>query len=578
MSTINLDPAELAELRPVFVTEAEQYLADLEETLVALEGGADEQRDLSSAMRAMHTLKGSAGMLGLEAISDVGHAGEDLFAALQEGEAVLCAEVVSSLLAATDAIRSMVAVVEGGGWPEPGGHAELLAELAGHRGGTPPRAPEAGAEVSRGEEGRGRAEAGGSAPDGPGCEPPGEPSGALAARGASRRTLRVDVAKLDRLVDLVNEIILERRSLALGAASPGKDAGHSLRDAMDDGHHILDELRETIMALRLVPLGPTLRRFARPIRDICAATGKEARLIVEGEDVEVDTSIAEAIVEPLTHLLRNAMDHGIEARADRLAAGKDPAGTIVLRARQQSASVLFEVEDDGGGLRRPNLIERALEWAVPDAERLSDAELQALIFEPGFTTAAAVSDLSGRGVGMDIVRRTVEALRGTVELTSQEGRGTTVALRLPLTVSTIDGLHVLVGEETYVVPMDSVVECLEAPPGAREDDGLLDLRGETVPYARLRAVFGNRAEAPRREHVLIVRHGPTTAGLLVDGLLGQSETMIRPLDPRLGSRLAGSTVLEDGRIGLILDVPALLQQLSSKRSTRDATLPALRLN
>jgi two-component system chemotaxis sensor kinase CheA len=578
MSKIRLDPAEMAELRPVFVAESEQYLAHLEETLVALEGGADEQRDLSSAMRAMHTLKGSAGMLGLGAISDVAHAGEDLFAALRSGEAVLCADVVSSLLAAMDAIRSMVAAVEGGGWPEPGGHAELLAELVGHCGGTPPRAPEAGMEVGRREEARGRSEAEGGAPDGPETEPPGEPSGARAPRGASRRTLRVDVAKLDRLVDLVNEIILERRSLALGAGSPGADAGHSLRDAMDDGHHILDELRETIMALRLVPLGATLRRFARPIRDISAATGKEARLIVEGEDVEVDTSIAEAIVEPLTHLLRNAMDHGIESRADRLAAGKDPAGTIVLRARQQSASVLIEVEDDGGGLPRAKLIERALEWAVPDAERLSDPELRALIFESGFTTAAAVSDLSGRGVGMDIVRRMVEALRGTVELTSQEGRGTTVALRLPLTVSTIDGLHVSVDEGTYIVPMDSIVECVEAPQGAREDHGLLDLRGETLPYVRLRAVFGHSAEAPSREHVLIVRHGPTTAGLLVDRLLGQSETMIRPLDPRLGSRLSGSTVLEDGRVGLILDVPTLLQQLSSKRSTRDITVPAPRLN
>lgn len=544
MAKVEFDPGELEALLPIFVGESEQHLARLEEALIAFEQGTHQQDDLSTALRAMHTLKGSASMLGLDAVSEVAHVGEDVFEALREDAVQLDDQVVSLLLRATDAIATMVAAVNRRELPEPGGHEALIAELQAITGRTGPA--EGDAPVSPGELGEEQVVVGPSIE----TAPPAPSAG---------RTLRVDVEKLDRLVDLVYELALERRTLPTRVRSLDQAQRVALRDALEESDHLVDDLRETMLALRLVPLGPMLKRFARPVRDIAAATGKRAQLVVEGEDVEADTAVAEGLLEPLTHLVRNAMDHGIESGPERAARGKKPTGTITIRARREASTILVEVEDDGGGLSLERLRARAHEWDHPGADELTEAGLQDLVFEPGFSTAQEVSDLSGRGVGMDIVRRKVESVRGSVALSSREGHGTVVSIRVPLTVGTVEGLLIEVGEGIYVLPLANVVECGDAPPGARDDEGVTELRGEALPYVRLRSVFGDPSETPEREQLLVVRHGNTSAGLLVDGLGGTVETMIRPIDARLRSPMAGSTVLEDGRIGLILDVPALLQ-------------------
>ncbi len=320
------------------------------------------------------------------------------------------------------------------------------------------------------------------------------------------------------------------------------------------------------MRMRMVPVGAAFRQFARSLRDAAATAGKDVELVLEGEMVEVDTAIVERLRDPLTHLVRNAVDHGIESPAARVAAGKPPRGAVTLRASQDGGSVMIEVADDGAGFRRDRIVRRARERGVPEPEHLAPHDLYRLVFEPGFSTAEQVSDLSGRGVGMDVVRRSVEALRGTVGVDSREGVGTTILLRVPLTLAIIDGFGVGVGEGTYILPLESVDECLPLPAGWREGgvERVMDVRGHALPCMRLRDHFGV-AEAPgRRESVVVVSHHGKRVGLIVDELLGESQTVIKPLGALFqGTRaVAGSAILGTGRVGLILDVAALLEELT----------------
>jgi two-component system chemotaxis sensor kinase CheA len=272
----------------------------------------------------------------------------------------------------------------------------------------------------------------------------------------------------------------------------------------------------------------------------------------------------EHIRDPLVHMIRNAVDHGIEAPAERRARGKEPAGRLLLRAFHQGTRVVVQVSDDGGGLDRAAILRRAAEMGLVGEGAQLDAErIAGLIFEPGFSTAARVSEVSGRGVGMDVVRRNVEALHGAVSVEDRPGQGTTVTLSFPLTLAVIHGFRVQVGDETYILPLDAVAECLELPAQAGDErSGVLDLRGHPLPYLRLRHHFRVDGARPPREAVVVVRHGHAVAGLAVDRLLGESQTVIRPLGRMFqGLRgVSGSSILGDGRVALILDVPTLLRE------------------
>jgi two-component system chemotaxis sensor kinase CheA len=292
------------------------------------------------------------------------------------------------------------------------------------------------------------------------------------------------------------------------------------------------------------------------------------RLVLEGEDVEVDTALVEGLREPLLHLVRNAVDHGLELPEARRAAGKDACGTLVLRAFHEPGSLVVELSDDGRGLRHDRLKEKARTLGM-EPERMTVEELEELVFLPGLSTAEVVTEVSGRGVGMDVVRRGVEGLRGMVTLRSEEGKGTTVTLRVPLTLATIQGFSVGVGEETYVLPLEAVQECLELPlervrqPGG----GVLNLRGRVLPYLRLRDVLGVEGPGPGRESVVVLGLGGSRAGLVVDVLYGEGQHVLKPLG-RLFRDLpgvSGSTILGSGRVGLVLDVPGLLRAALRQR-------------
>ena len=314
------------------------------------------------------------------------------------------------------------------------------------------------------------------------------------------RTLRVDVETLDRLLDLAGEMAVGRGRLKAALEQMPAGAALAAAEIHSEADRLHADLQELVMKARMEPLGPTFRRFARSVRDLGAALGKSARLLIEGEDVEVDTKVIEHIRDPLTHLVRNALSHGLEAPDERVARGKDARGLVRLRAFRETGGIVIEVEDDGLGLSRERITRRAREMGVlPEGEALSEAALLDLIFEPGFSTASAVTEVSGRGVGLDVVRRNVEALRGSVRVASREGQGTTFTIRLPLSLSIIPGFAVLAGAETFILPLEAVVECLELPPGGlhgHEGTGLISLRGEPLSCRRLRSRFELEGEPP----------------------------------------------------------------------------------
>jgi len=314
----------------------------------------------------------------------------------------------------------------------------------------------------------------------------------------------------------------------------------------------------------MVKIGATFSRFQRVVHDVSRELGKDIGLVVKGEDTELDKTVVEKISDPLMHLVRNAIDHGIESADLREARGKPQRGEVRLNAFHDSGSIVIEVSDDGGGLKRDRILAKAIErgLAEPGAQ-LSDEDVYGLIFEPGFSTAEQVTNLSGRGVGMDVVKRNITALRGSVAIRSADGAGTTVSVRLPLTLAIIDGFLVNVAGSVFVVPLDTIIECIEfdSEPGHQ----YCNLRGEVLPYVRLREFFQLDAPPTRRESVVVIQHAGQRAGLVVDALLGEYQTVIKPLSQVFDQvqAISGSTILGSGAVALILDVGALLARAAN---------------
>jgi two-component system, chemotaxis family, sensor kinase CheA len=394
------------------------------------------------------------------------------------------------------------------------------------------------------------------------AEVPGPEANPRKARSAAGHSIRVDAEKLDHLITRIGELII--------AAAGAQVAARRAREAELVEHTstlagLVEQVRESALQLRMVKIGGVFDRFKRVVHDISRELGKEIRLLIQGEDTELDKTLVERIADPLTHLVRNAMDHGIEAADVRAACGKPPVGTVTLNAFHDSGSIVIEVGDDGAGLRREKILAKAIERGLIESGReLSEAETFELVFQPGFSTAERVSDLSGRGVGMDVVKRNITALRGNVALRSAEGAGTTVSIRLPLTLAIIDGFQVGVGNSSYVIPLEVIDEVVELDAANGHD--FMNLRGEILPFMRLREVFDTHETAARRESVVVVRHGAQRAGVVVDALFGELQTVIKPLGKlfRAVDCVTGSSILGNGEVALILDVPALVRRVAAR--------------
>ncbi len=380
-------------------------------------------------------------------------------------------------------------------------------------------------------------------------------------RTLESKFIRVNAEKLDQLINLVGELVIAGASASLLAQRSGNPVLHEATNVIS---RFVEEIREGALRLRMVEIGETFSRFQRVVRDVSKEIGKDIGLEVSGAETELDKTVVEKIGDPLMHLVRNAMDHGIESSEVRRMRNKPLRGTVRLHAYHDSGSIVIDVSDDGGGLNRERIHAKAIDRGlVTSGQQLSDREIFKLIFEPGFSTADMVTNLSGRGVGMDVVKRNIEALRGTVDIDSEENVGTTVRIRLPLTLAIIDGFLVGVGKSSYVIPLDMVLECVEISQADRDagnERNYVNLRGEVLPYLGLRKQFKVAGASSRRENIVVVQYAGKKAGLVVDALLGEFQTVIKPLGKLFAhvKGISGSTILGTGEVALILDVPALI--------------------
>jgi two-component system chemotaxis sensor kinase CheA len=381
-------------------------------------------------------------------------------------------------------------------------------------------------------------------------------------RGEETRFVKVRADKLDHLIDLIGELVIAGSGAQMVASQEGSSTFLEATQRVAD---LVQATRDGALALRMVPIGETFSRFQRVVRDVSKQLGKDIELVITGGDTELDKSMVERIGDPLMHLVRNSLDHGLEIPADREAVGKPGTGRLALHAYHEAGSIVIEVSDDGQGLRRDRLIKKATERGIiAEGATLSDAEVWQLIFAPGFSTADKVTDLSGRGVGMDVVKRNIESLRGQISLASSEGLGTTTQIRLPLTLAMIDGFLTEVGGVHYVLPLTVVSECIDVPPECLSDPGrtcgTFDLRGEVLPYLDLAHFYGTPPSESTRRSLVVVREGHVRIGLVVDRLLGEHQTVIKPLAAIFKplEALAGSTILGSGDVALVLDMQGLM--------------------
>ncbi|MEN9656912.1 MAG: hypothetical protein RL571_377 [Pseudomonadota bacterium] len=373
------------------------------------------------------------------------------------------------------------------------------------------------------------------------------------------QSIRIETAKLDRLINRVGELVIAASGTKLIAQQRG-DA--ELIESVAIINTLVESIRDDALTLRMVPVDEIFSRFPRMVRETSKQLGKAIHLEIKGAETEVDKSMVEKLTDPLMHIIRNAVDHGLEPAAQRLAANKPEVGTVTLNAYHDAGSVVVEVSDDGAGINREKVLAKALERSLINDERqLSDQEILQLIFLPGFSTADAVSDLSGRGVGMDVVKRNIESLRGEIEIHSRPGIGSTFRLRLPLTLAIIDGFHVEVENSALVMPLDMMIECVDLPPEAMDHNTRqINLRGDWLPFISLRELFGlPTAHTP--EFIVIVHYGENRAGIVVDRLIGELQAVIKPLGDIFKSLrgISGSTILGSGKPALVLDIPQLIQ-------------------
>ncbi|MGZ8201964.1 MAG: chemotaxis protein CheW [Burkholderiales bacterium] len=391
-------------------------------------------------------------------------------------------------------------------------------------------------------------------------------------------SIRVGVDKVDKLINLVGELVITQAMLL----QSGRDLDPVLHNKLLDGLSQLDrntrDLQEAVMSIRMMPMSFAFSRYPRLVHDLAAKLGKRVELKTEGEATELDKGVIERLADPLTHLVRNSIDHGIELPEARSAAGKPPHGTLTLSAFQQGGSVFVRIEDDGAGLNRDRILAKARERGMAVSDQMSDAEVWELIYQPGFSTAAVVTDISGRGVGMDVVARNIKALGGWVEIESAWGKGTRVTVRLPLTLAILDGLSVAVGDELYILPLACIVESLQ--PVAEDMNTIggrgrtVRVRGEYVPVLALHEIFGVHAQVADNGIVVIIEADGRKTALLVDALVGQQQVVIKSLESnyRKVPGVSGATILGDGRVALILDPVALAD---AARSTSERSRPAL---
>jgi two-component system chemotaxis sensor kinase CheA len=597
---------DMSEFLGIFVEEAREHLQEMEAMLLALRIDTVTTDDLNKIFRAAHSIKGGSATFGLNSVTELAHVLESLLDKLRERRLDLTTEMVDALLRSTDTIGAQISEHEGRGSVDPqvveslcdcirrltdGETAAASAAPAAKPAPAPARPAKVAVEgVAFGffdddDEPAPVAEQAAPTPA-PAPTLPAAVAPAIAAPAAAHESssIRVGVEKVDQIINLVGELVITQAMLAQCVDSDDPQRLEKLKFGLDQLDRNTRGLQEAAMAIRMMPISAVFNRFPRVVRDVAGRLGKEVDLKLVGEGTELDKGLIERIVDPLTHLVRNSLDHGLEAPAERIACGKPVKGTITLRASHQGGNIVIEVSDDGRGLSRERILAKARERGIPVADSPSDAEVWNLIFEAGFSTADKVTDVSGRGVGMDVVRSNIHSLGGRVEIQSEAGAGTRMTVRLPLTLAILDGMSVSCGGETFIVPLAFIVESLRPSPGAILTMGsqgrVLQIRGKYLPMVTLHELLGMPAPPGAGEDgiLIVIDTEEMRMALLVDALLGQHQVVIKSLETnyRKVPGISGATIMGDGRVALILDAAGLGRLASSQRRERElpATAPA----
>ncbi len=567
-TSIEADP----ELVIDFVAEGLEYLDQAEEALLNLESDPRDQESINVTFRAFHTIKGVSAFLELSQISGMAHEAETLLAQVREGSVPFTECAADLLLTAADVLRGLLEGVRNlvhGGEAERPVRLEAVVDALTD--------PELANKVARNESFGLKADIPAAA-----VESDDEPV-RKDVTGASSQddSVRIRTERLDRLVDLVGELVVSYSMISQDPDLLGTGGG--LQKKVGHSNKILRELQDLSTSLRMVPLKPAFHKISRVVRDVSRKSGKAVDLVATGDETELDRSMVGVIVDPLVHMVRNSIDHGIESREERLAAGKPERGSVRLTARQAGGSVVVEIEDDGRGLDREKILAKALDRGLVDPEKtLTDSEVFELVFHPGFSTADQVTDISGRGVGMDVVKRAVDSLRGRIEIQSTPGEGTRFSIHLPLTLAITDGMLVRIGGELCIVPTVKIQ--LSLRPTSRDlwsvsqRGEMVMLHGQLIPIARLDRVFGFQGgiQDPEEALLVVVGEGSRKTALMVDELLGQQQFVVKPLTgPVAGTPgVAGGAILGDGSVGLILDPEEVIDLAACTKSGARAHVAA----
>jgi len=604
------------DLLAAFITESSELITNAEEALLSLETDPDDIDAVSTVFRAFHTIKGTSAFLELSFISELAHHSESFLSRIRDREIRYEGGYTDLALRAVDMLKELILSVQNisDGTPifKPRGYNDLMRALADpEKAGVSPENPlspqidEVPAEDT--SEPLHRIETG--EPDETSTLekeiipleeeiiPPEEekseqvktapPTVAQGVRlrqrteGAKKiveSSVRVPVERLDRFIDMVGELVVAHSMVVQDEIVAG-GSQHELLKKVTLTSKIVRELQNMSMSMRMIPLKATFQKMTRLVRDLARKAGKNVTFVAEGEDTEIDRNMVDIISDPLVHMIRNAVDHGIELPEIREQIGKPRYGTVKLSARHSAGNVVVKIRDDGSGLDRKAILNKAIESGIfsdrsdTRENAFSDRELFNLIFEPGFSTAKIVSEVSGRGVGMDVVKKNIEALRGQIEIQSSPGKGSVFKMSLPLTLAIIDGMVVRVGEERYVMPTISIVRSVQPVPGdistiLRKGE-MLSLQGKLVPLFRLGELFqiGNSEKDPTRAIVMVVEDDGKQAGILIDELIGSQQIVIKTLGESLRNipGISGSAIMPNGRVGLILDVGGLVSLANTGR-------------
>ncbi len=588
---------EMAEIRNDFLVEAQEMIEGLDQQFVKLEADPNDAGLVNEIFRSMHSMKGSAGFLGFNYLVEVAHRAESVLNKVRQGEMQVSRDIITVILEAVDVVKSLVADIKETGTDQ---HVETQAisdkldlvlsiPSSGPPAVAPAQPPAAAAPQSAPVQ---AAPVAASAPPSPSPAPPtpsvpkpapasaktsagaqGEGAEGRASKGAKGteedQTIRVETRRLDTVMNLVGELVLCRnRMMKIGSglerAHEGDPLGRELGETLAQLSLVSSDLQLAVMKTRMVPIKKVMARFPRMVRDLAQKLGKQVRLDIQGEDTELDKSVADEIGDPLVHLVRNSIDHGIEPPVVRMSTNKPPDGTVRISASQEGNSIVIRISDDGAGLNIERIKHKAMSKGLVSEGELASMDergIMNLIFLPGFSTAEQVTDVSGRGVGMDVVRTNIRRLNGTVEVSSEQGKGSMITIKLPLTIAIIQALVVGVEQQLFAIPLASVIEAVKI---SRRDiktvDGrpVMNLRDRVLPLLRLCDEFTIPTSADKRDegYVVVVASGERRLGLVVDRLQAQEEIVIKSMGDFLGEikGVAGATITGEGKVILILDI------------------------